>query len=256
MKERYEEEWRQIPGYEGLYDVSDFGRARSARDGHGTFIGRLLKPCMQRRGYYQFTLCNNGTRRTCTAHRLVMAAFVGPRPDGKEVNHKDGDKANNRLDNLEYVTPSENQRHAFQTGLKSNRGENHPSNKLTEESVHKIKRRLGKEPQKEIADSFNVAKETISSISTGKIWGYLINPDSGKPYTIILQSQQGEKNSQSKLTEDNVHEIRSMLGKETREKIAAKFDVSISTIGFIANGKRWSSLKEPDEEGDLTNTEE
>jgi len=103
-----------------------------------------------------------------------MLSFIGPCPDNHEVNHISGDKNNNCLKNLEYITPSENRLHSFAIGLESNKGENHSQNKLTEKNVHEIRLRLIKgETQKSIASSFHVAAPTISSISTRRNWGWL-----------------------------------------------------------------------------------
>lgn len=107
-----------MPGYEGLYEVSDLGRVRSHdRMVHlggvgngGSFLkpGRILKPIPARWGRLQVRLCANGEQRPYQVHRLVMAAFVGPCPDGLRVLHWDDDPDNNQLSNLRYGTQSEN----------------------------------------------------------------------------------------------------------------------------------------------------
>lgn len=104
------EEWRDIPGYEGRYQVSDQGRVRN-------IAGHVLARNLQNSGYYIVHLYNGGraTRKPHLIHRLVLAAFVGI--DDAHCNHKDGDKANNVLSNLERVTRSENMLHAHAIGL-------------------------------------------------------------------------------------------------------------------------------------------
>lgn len=100
------EVWRDIAGWEGLYQVSSEGRVYSTRS------GRCLKPATKDNGYQFFGLYRRQNATRAYVHRLVAAAFL-PNPCGKsEVNHKDGDKTNNALNNLEWVTPSENQRHS------------------------------------------------------------------------------------------------------------------------------------------------
>ena len=102
--------WSKIRGYDN-YSVSENGDIRN--DG----TGKLKSARLNRYGYPVVDLYSNGERRSERIHRLVAEAFV-PNPDGKkQVNHINGDKTNNRLDNLEWVTPSENMRHAVDNGL-------------------------------------------------------------------------------------------------------------------------------------------
>ena len=109
------ERWRTIDNYPD-YMISDLGRVLSSSKGRV----RSLKP-LPRREYNGVCLYNGIRRkgRRINIHSLVMCAFCGPYQYGYEVNHKNGNKTDNRLSNLEWVTPSENQKHAFRTGLKS-----------------------------------------------------------------------------------------------------------------------------------------
>lgn len=111
------EEWRDIKGYEGLYQVSSEGRVKSLerkvshRDRERTIKERILKPGINRGGYLKINLYTDGKPKTLIVHRLVASAFV-PNPDDKpEVNHVDEDKSNNRACNLEWVTAKENANH-------------------------------------------------------------------------------------------------------------------------------------------------
>jgi len=174
MEEMEEKErWRAVVNYEDWYDISDFGRVRRVKKWKGAVVGRILKNQADRYGYMSVDLNIDGDRLFSRIHRLVAAAFIGVCPDGKEVNHKDGDKANNHPENLEYVTSSENQRHAYAIGLRSNRGEKAPNSKLKEEDVRKIILRIGKETHKSIAKDFNVGRSTIAAIACGQNWSYL-----------------------------------------------------------------------------------
>lgn len=111
-------EWRPVVGFEGLYEVSSEGHVRRVGPTKGARVGRCLNPTHGGRGpYYFVTLRRNGRSHSPVVHRLVAAAFIGPCPDGHEVNHKDGTKRNNRVENLEYVTRSQNTKHAHDMGL-------------------------------------------------------------------------------------------------------------------------------------------
>jgi hypothetical protein len=109
------ENWLPVPGWEGFYEVSDQGRvrgvARSVPGRPGVLINkreRLLTPNLDCDGYPRVWLCRNGGRLERRIHVLVALAFVGPRPDGFEVCHADGDKTRNTPDNLRWGTRSEN----------------------------------------------------------------------------------------------------------------------------------------------------
>lgn len=105
------EQWKDIAGFDGLYQVSNWGSVK--RLGR---TERMLKPRMCK-GYETVCLCKNGIRHNRRINRLVALAFI-PNPENKpEVNHKDGNKRNNAAYNLEWNTASENQRHARSTGL-------------------------------------------------------------------------------------------------------------------------------------------
>lgn len=108
-----EEEWRPVKGYEGLYEVSNMGRVRSLYYGKS----RILKQGVDCHGYMHVCLSKDGTCNTKRVHRLVATAFI-QNPDNYEcVNHKDGNKKNNTVDNLEWCTISYNTKHAYHNGL-------------------------------------------------------------------------------------------------------------------------------------------
>jgi len=109
------EQWRPVIGYEGLYEVSNAGRVRRSgpsMDGKAR-IGRILRPAPASHGYPTVVLWRQGRGRTETIHRLVAAAFIGLCPDGHEVNHINGLKDDNDVNNLEYVTFSGNKAHQW-----------------------------------------------------------------------------------------------------------------------------------------------
>lgn len=118
------EEWRDIKGYEGLYQVSNMGNVRSVahttvyRDGRvGHYEGKMLVPCDGGNGYKYANLSKNGITNLGWLHRLVAETFLHKDDERNVVNHKDGNKHNNTVGNLEWVTYSENNKHAVRTGL-------------------------------------------------------------------------------------------------------------------------------------------
>ena len=125
-----DEVWKDIEGYEGLYQVSTCGNikslAKSRKNGNGRYYiqkEKLLKQSFTTTGYKKVELYKDGKRKSFKVHRLVAIAFI-PNPDNKpEVNHIDGNKINNNIDNLEWVTSSENSIHAYETGLSPNKKE-------------------------------------------------------------------------------------------------------------------------------------
>ena len=105
-----QELWKDIEGYAGLYMISNYGRVKNAE--------RLLKPSLSTNGYYKVRLRSNGKKKDYRVHRLVAMAFV-PNCESKPfINHKDGNRLNNRADNLEWCTQKENVLHALEMGLK------------------------------------------------------------------------------------------------------------------------------------------
>ena len=101
---------------DGHYAVSNFGRVMRTSSATGTFPGKILRPRLGG-GYPEFIAHYESSHSAIKVHRLVAELFIGPCPVGCEVNHKDGDKRNSHVSNLEYMTHRENIYHAIQTGL-------------------------------------------------------------------------------------------------------------------------------------------
>lgn len=103
-----------VPGYEGIYEVSDEGEVRSlarrvpCSGGTKLLKERILKPSLTDDGYHVVTLYKNGSHETLRVHRIVLLAFVGPCPQGMETCHGDGSRTVNRLANLKWGTPEDN----------------------------------------------------------------------------------------------------------------------------------------------------
>jgi hypothetical protein len=171
------EEWRPVPDYEGLYEVSDLGHVRSVRrtviDSRGvprTFPSRNLRPRGGNPGYREVTLYRDGIRWQVRAHVLVALAFIGPRPLGMEVAHRNGNPSNNRLTNLRYATPASNSADRIAHGT-SNHGARNGNARLSDADVEDVKQALAAgQLQREIAARYGVTRTTISAIATGRSW--------------------------------------------------------------------------------------
>lgn len=98
--------WKDIPGYEGLYQISNFGNVKSLN--YNRTGKERIKKTQLCKGYVRAYLCKNSIKTWHRVHRLVYEAFIGPIPDGMQVNHIDENKQNNRIDNLNLMTPKEN----------------------------------------------------------------------------------------------------------------------------------------------------
>lgn len=129
-----DEIWKDIPDYENYYQVSNLGRIRSLdRFYNGrTLKGKILKLSPNLYGYLRFTAKKDNITKTLHVHRIVLLTF-NPISENKQVNHINGDKTNNNLENLEWCTDSENKVHAYKIGLMT------PGNKYT---LSKIKKDL------------------------------------------------------------------------------------------------------------------
>lgn len=174
------EEWRDVVGYEGYYQVSDLGRVRSldrrsrCRGGSTSFHkGVILSPALSKSGYFVCVLCVKGRMKTFLVHCLVASAFLGDKPHGFDVNHIDTDKQNNLVGNLEYITKSANTSHAYKHGLCLN-GELHPKAKLKDIDIPEIRRMISSgEDVSSVARRFGVVSATISRIAKGKTWHHI-----------------------------------------------------------------------------------
>lgn len=147
-----EEVWKDIAGYEGLYQISNLGRVKSLErvkirsNGSSLYVKeKILKPSIRKTGYKSYGLQNNGIK-TVYAHRLIYQEFVGAIPEGMEVCHNDGDATNNNLDNLRIDTHKNNVGDMLSHGTRPV-GERNGNAKVTEDIVIKLRseyEKLGK----------------------------------------------------------------------------------------------------------------
>jgi len=168
----FREEWRPVIGYAGLYMVSSLGRVYSVR------TGRILLGTVTKQGYVQVRLTDRHMNARCrTVHVLAAEAFIGPRPTGHVVNHRNAKKTFNVVSNLEYVTPGENIRRAVRLGhLRPHfkPGENNINARLTADDVRAIRAlREQRVPAAELAAQYGVTTATIYRIGKRVLWRYI-----------------------------------------------------------------------------------
>lgn len=176
-----------IPGYEGYYQVSNYGNIKSLdrviKEKTGktqTIKGRVLKQRINPGGYCYVGLRKNGVKATFAIHQLVAQTFLDNPENKPTVNHINGIKTDNNISNLEWATYSENLSHAYNSGLRTAAslqtvGNKNYKRKLKSEQVIEIKRLLaaGSLTHKEIATKFSVARSTITEIKSGRRWKHL-----------------------------------------------------------------------------------
>lgn len=114
-----QEVWKNIKGYEGLYQISNLGRIKSLPRNGTKPIETIKKTTVDKYGYLRVSLSNKNKRKKVLVHRLVAQAFISNPQNKPQVNHIDGNKKNNVLENLEWCTNSENMKHAYKIGLET-----------------------------------------------------------------------------------------------------------------------------------------
>ena len=168
------ENWKAIPGFDGD-EVSDLGRVHSFRchSGNRRESPRLMAGYVDTSGYRHTTLRKATSKHTVKIHRLVLSAFVGPRPDGMEARHLNGDRDDNRLSNLCWGTKSENSMDSVRHGTPI-RGESHPGAKLDNTKIRQIRRlRSDGLSYAKIGRQHGVSVNTIWKIINGKNWKHV-----------------------------------------------------------------------------------
>jgi len=157
--------WKDIYNYDGLYAVSNYGKIKNCKR---NLIRKLQK---SKSGYLSVELNKNGVAKIFRVHRLVAYSFISKTIEENQINHINGIKTDNRVENLEWCTCSENHKHAYKIGLKSKKGEKHHMCKLKNNDIFLI-RKMYKSGilQRNIANTFNVSRQHISAIINFKTW--------------------------------------------------------------------------------------
>jgi hypothetical protein len=234
------EQWRPIPGWEGIYEVSSFGRVKSlARTKLGRFNKsgeRSILPVRETvrklwtkdDGYIKVGLCRDSVVRPHVVHRLVCLAFHGPPPfEGAEVAHFDGSRDNNRPDNLRWATKSENYADRWRHGTET-AGVGNGNAILTDEAVVHI--RKSKMSVNALAALYGVDKGAISAARLGKSWKHVETPPRVKMY-----------NGRQKITPDDVRAIRA--DPRTSPSVAAEYGLCAGTVQQIRSRKLWPHIE-------------
>lgn len=226
-----QEQWLPIPGFENHYEASSFGNIRRKE------ANKVLRPWMAN-GYPVVALSIGGKVTKLAVHRLITSTFFGTCPMGLEVNHINGARNDNRIENLEYVSRSENHLHRARV-LKHGIGEGNGSAKLTTSQVDEIRVKYQSGMlQRELANEYGVDRAIIGYIVRGDTWKHL------ESASIPLRPKKmlsGDKNTKAKLTWEIVREIRRKhaTGQYTLAQLGNEYGVRGENVGFIVRGITW-----------------
>jgi predicted XRE-type DNA-binding protein len=241
--------WKDIKDFEGIYQVSNMGRVKSVgrlvnsgKGVHSFTIKEKILAVDYSASYYRVTLSKNGKIKRFSVHRLVASTFISNPENKPQVNHKDGDKLNNKLDNLEWVTVSENNRHAIDTGLSIPvKGEDHGMCKLKESDILEI-RRLYHETnltQQQIGDMFGIDRKYATEIISGECWKHVKIYKKTKKKCKI-----GVNHHNSKIDENMARQIKELLYNGNKPKdISDSLGVSRDIVYDIKREKTWKHVK-------------
>ena len=176
MENIEQEIWKDVIGYEELYQASTMGRIKSLHKIGGasrqSFTG-IMKPKTNRGGYYVIHICKNGIAKETTVHKVIALTFLTNPYNLSTVNHKNGIKTDNRLENLEWCSIQDNLKHALETGLRKCDGENNGRSVFNKDDIIKAKLmyNTGKYSVREVRDM--IGKGTRGSLQraiSGDTW--------------------------------------------------------------------------------------
>lgn len=164
--------WLPVKNFESRFIISNYGRIISIGGRHKG--QKLLTPHLSKLGYYETQLRMKPLNRKVRVHTLVAETFlIKPNEIDICVNHKDGNKLNNYVGNLEWISNGDNVKHAVRIGLFNIKGENHPNSKLTKEDVIKIRSLYPSNTHLQIAKMYGMCRRQIGDIINRKNWGWL-----------------------------------------------------------------------------------
>jgi len=158
-------DWRLIPGFDGVYEISVAGEVRRLRPPFLLGSDRIT-PYDNGNGYIYVKLHRRGKRGNYRRSRLVLAAFRGSQPRGFQANHINGVKTDDRLENLEWISQTGNLKHAYATGLRQHLVTNA---KLTPMTAQEIRSQSDR-PVAVLAREYGIARSTVRDIRYGRTW--------------------------------------------------------------------------------------
>ncbi len=162
--------WKPIDNFP-RYEISNFGAVRTVSPSVSGDLPLVLKPKTKKNGYLEFTIYHEGRVAWRLAHRLVAQAFLPPAPRRPWVNHKDGNKANNHVDNLEWSTPRQNNAHATARGVRHALTNPKRAHKLTAEIVAEIRATVPRgKGAKEAAARYGISTTLLQRILANRSW--------------------------------------------------------------------------------------
>lgn len=169
------EEWRPVIGFEGIYEVSNFGEVKSLPRNGTVLAAKTLMGFIDGGGYQQVLLTEKRIHKKI--HRLVAEHFIVNHENKPCINHIDRDRSNNRVDNLEWCTHKENIAHMYKMGYKAAEMENHSQSKLDSTQLLTIISCLPSLTSYQLSDYFRVHVATIRNIRKGNHWIYRRHPE-------------------------------------------------------------------------------
>jgi cyanate lyase len=233
-----DEIWKPIPGYEQFYEISDLGRVRRKGNTPSCKHDRMLKPNQRKNaGYVTICLSKENKKHGHYLHQLVLLSFQGECPKGYQVNHKNEDKGDNRLANLEYVTAAQNTLHSRRT-LGHHQGSRNAASKLTEQQVLEMRYKANVGSSYEnLAREYGLAHTTVCAICYGDTWQHV-----GGPLSNRGDKSPGDHNR--KLTHKIVAEMKQKRqAGATYVALAAEYGVNRVTVKSAVTGKTWNSTR-------------
>lgn len=239
--------WRDVPNYEGYYQVSSLGRVRGLDreinkwNGKKIHKGKLLTPAVHSDKRFKICLYKFNVGEPIFVHRLVLITFVSFPPERTEGCHNDGDFTNNKVENLRWDTHYNNELDKIKHGTRL-KGSGITTHKLTEEDVSEIKRLYvtGKYLQKDLAEMFDVTPTTIHGILHGRLWEWHNEVEIDVEEIIVTKLRKATEETIRKFSVEQVKQLRLLYetGKYNFKELGNMFGMTQSHARNIALGKR------------------
>lgn len=236
------EEWKDVPGYEGIYEVSSFGRIKSiarmkqARVDYLPYqtTERFLYQQKSKNGYMMVCLAKDGAKRTYSVHRLVLRAFLGEPQHKHEACHANGIRDDNRIENLRWDTRVNNFKDRESHGNTA-RGEKNGWSKLNDETVKLIL--ADGRSNREIAKTYGIASVTVDKIKNRQAWAHVESDNIIPTDKLRRDGPKGERNASAKLNEEKVRQI--LMDTRSNSDIARDYGITRTAVFYIKTRKNW-----------------